>query len=262
MTSFGIDFDFHRWFGLVALALCLPAFAGSPTPKSLEPSAPVVESDSGWWWRIAPYGWLPATTGEVGIAGRSADVDLSMSDTLEDLDFSAMLTMEAGNGPWSIGFDGVYGAFSNPVLRNAKVDLDQAYCRAHLGRRLIDGPDFELGVLAGVRYTFISTKIEFRGLPGGDLRLEDSVGWVDPIAGLRARLRIDDRWFVGLEGDIGGFGTGSDLIWQAHAHLGCRIRDGWSALLGYRGLGFEREGSRSSADLTSHGPYAGLVFEF
>jgi hypothetical protein len=175
---------------------------------------------------------------------------------------SAMLAIEAGKGPWSFGLDGVYGAFSGQVFRNAKVSLDQAFCRAHLARDLTDRPDFQLTLLAGVRYTSLSTDIEFRGPFGVDRRLSNSVGWFDPIAGLRAHFRINDRWFLGMEGDIGGFGVESDLIWQAHAHVGVRMRDGMSALLGYRGLGFDRKGDRSFADLTAQGPYAGLVFEF
>jgi hypothetical protein len=262
MTSFSRDFGLHRQVAGMMLALCLSAWAGTTMLEPLRSADPAPTDRSDVWWRIAPYGWLPATTGEVGILDRTADVDISMSDTLENLDLSAMLAIEAGKGPWSLGLDGVYGAFSGEALKDAKVSLDQAFCRAHLARDLTAGPDFKLTLLTGVRYTSLSTDIEFRGPFGVDRRLSNSVDWFDPVAGLRAHFRINDRWFYGMEGDIGGFSVESDLIWQAHAHVGVRMRDGMSALLGYRGLGFDREGDRSFADLAAHGPYAGLIFEF
>ena len=45
------------------------------------------------------------------------------------------------------------------------------------------------------------------------MTVSDTVAWVDPFVGGRIFIPLDKKWYLGLRGDIGGFGIGnaSDL---------------------------------------------------
>jgi len=104
-----------------------------------------------------------------------------------------------------------------------------------------------------------------------DLKLESSgpaptqkgsQDWVDPIVGLRWFWHFTDKWELWLEGDIGGFGVGSDFTWNA---VGMIYYQPWKHvgfLGGYRALYQDYEdgsGSEKFAfDATMHGPLLGL----
>ena len=44
-------------------------------------------------------------------------------------------------------------------------------------------------------------------------------GWVDPIIGFSAGIDVTKHWALTVEGDIGGFGVGSDCTWNATSCL-------------------------------------------
>lgn len=104
--------------------------------------------------------------------------------------------------------------------------------------------------------------VEIPGVTVGglDADLEETVDWVDPILGLRARVDLGERLWAGVRGDLGGFGIGSasDFTWQAMALLGWRLSEHWILSGGYRGLGYDRE----PFDLVQHGPILGLSYRF
>ena len=75
----------------------------------------------------------------------------------------------------------------------------------------------QLEALAGVRITDLRTEINGRhGLP----KFDDDKTWVDPVIGLQGRLELTERWEAFAEGDIGGFGVGSDITWDWVAGIG------------------------------------------
>ena len=44
--------------------------------------------------------------------------------------------------------------------------------------------------------------------------------WIDPFVGVHFMAPLAERWWFGARGDVGGFGVGSDLAWQAYADIG------------------------------------------
>lgn len=60
--------------------------------------------------------------------------------------------------------------------------------------------------------------------------------WWDPYVGFRAQWNINHAFYLKAKADIGGFGIGSDLTWQASGALGCQISRHIYAELGYRYL--------------------------
>jgi hypothetical protein len=81
--------------------------------------------------------------------------------------------------------------------------------------------------------------------------------WWDPYVGVRARLNLSTAFYLAAKADIGGFGIGSDLTWQASGALGCQLTRSIHAELGYRYLytdynkdGFLYEVSQSGLEIT------------
>lgn len=253
--------------GVIALATS-SLFAGTPAdnPTGIQ----VTEPSSPWWLTIAPYGWVTATEGDMGVAGRVAAVDISFKDTLEDLEMAFMLAVEGGFDRWAFGIDGIYGGLSSnaepsgraaPNL-TATVDFDQFLGRIHAGYQVLAGEKATLTTFVGARYSRMSTELVLSGPLVGTLSADGSKSWIDPIAGLHGLWKINDRWFLHGGGDIGGFGASSDLIWQANAALGCRFTDSFSALVGYRAMGIDYTDGGFLVDTLAHGPVIGVSIRF
>ena len=47
--------------------------------------------------------------------------------------------------------------------------------------------------------------------------------WIDPIIGLRGQINITRWLFLALQGDVGGFGAGSQIAWQASGSVGFNL---------------------------------------
>ena len=244
------------------------SFAGTSVNESTAVQTTDPSSDA--WLTIAPYGWVTTTDGDMGVAGRVAPVDISMQDTLDELELAFMLAIEGGFGRWAFGLDGIYaGSSSSATLpavaapyTDATVNFDQFFGRAHAGYRVIDECGSTLTAFVGARYSYLSTEIALTGFGAPTLTADGSKSWVDPVIGLHGFWEINDRWFLHGGGDIGGFGVNSDLIWQANAALGYRIQENLSLLIGYRGLGVDYSEGGFLVDTVAHGPAIGLTFRF
>lgn len=63
---------------------------------------------------------------------------------------------------------------------------------------------------------------------------DGSQWWVDPIIGLRAQVNFTRWLFLAAQGDIGGFGAGSDIAWNVQASLGVNFTRNIFGEIGYR----------------------------
>jgi opacity protein-like surface antigen len=89
-----------------------------------------------------------------------------------------------------------------------------------------------------------------------------SEDWVDPMVGLRLIHEFSERWYAILRAEIGGFGVGSELTWQALAGVGYRIGQNTSVFLGYRHLDVDYDETAFVYDAAISGVLLGLQFEF
>lgn len=97
-----------------------------------------------------------------------------------------------------------------------------------------------------------------------------AVTWIDPYVGLRIRHKLAPRQDLSLEGDIGGFGVGSRISWQALAsykyEFGSTGSVAWSGVLGYRALYVDYTQGWGNTffelNLLQHGPVIGLSARF
>jgi hypothetical protein len=61
-----------------------------------------------------------------------------------------------------------------------------------------------------------------------------SASWVDPFVGMRARHFVSDRIYLAALADVGGFGVGSELSWNAGGGVGFQVLDKVALEIFYR----------------------------
>ena len=92
--------------------------------------------------------------------------------------------------------------------------------------------------------------------------ISETEDWVDPYIGARAQWTFHRSWYALGRGDIGGFGGGSDLVWQVYGGLGTQLAE-WAAIeLGYRHLEFDYSSGELTTDVAYSGPMLGARFMF
>ncbi|MFY0309184.1 hypothetical protein ACFMBG_04675 [Leisingera sp. D0M16] len=229
-------------------------------------SAAAAHAQSDWRWQLTPFVLAPSveSTTELGRAG--GDVSFDASDVFDQLQAGGMLQFE-GRHSSRFGFRLRYSlldadADASSSAGELPVTYDQNVAEAVLTYSFGRGRDsFEL--FGGVRHWDVDV---IARLPGGTLRR--GADWTDPIAGLRWQRSLSPDFSILLEGDIGGFGVGSDQSWSA---MGGLVYDRWeraSIYVMYRGLGVDyEEGTRGTSsffrhDAVTHGLLAGVGFRF
>ena len=61
---------------------------------------------------------------------------------------------------------------------------------------------------------------------------------------------------------FGGFGAGSDLMWDVNVNLGYQWTDGFSTSIGYRYLAVDYSDSGFLYDVVQQGPTLALIWHF
>lgn len=78
--------------------------------------------------------------------------------------------------------------------------------------------------------------------------------WFDPYVGLVGRYNFNKTFYTALRTEIGGFGVGSDLMWQAEGVVGCQITRNIFTEIGYRAISFDYDQDGFLFDTITHGP--------
>ena len=252
------------------MPLWVPSVSGGEEPRE----------NNGWEFRVAPYMWFISLEGDVTVKGQESDLDLNFSDIWDELNIAGMLTFDARKGNWGI-FGDVIGANlgKSKKVGDAKIDptIKLAMLTAggsyRLGTwKLSDSagenvPTVTVAGTFGVRYTYLDIDLDFKRIRG----VSGHKDWFDPLLGARAFFDLSEHWSFSMQGNVGGFGVGSDFTWGAMGAIGYRFRlfseeNNARAAAGYRAIYQDySEGSgnnRFEWDVTLHGPILGLVIEF
>jgi hypothetical protein len=198
-----------------------------------------------------------AMSGDVGVGTATADLNVGFDEILDHLEFGAMGFGRIGRDRWSFTAEVVYmGLGASKDLVSA--DFDQWVVEPRLAYRV--SPRLE--PLAGVRYNNLSGEI--RGPFGRNP--SESQDWLDPIVGATVSVPVGRNLSLALRGDVGGFGIGSDLTWQAYPHLDWSFMPTASLQTGYRWLDVDYEtGSGADTfryDVLTQGPQMGVTVRF
>ena len=244
-----------------ALRNCiLMLFLGISTVSAQSQSSGGAGSDK-WEYVVAPYLMFPSMDGISAVRGREVEVDVSPNDIFDNLQFGAMGYFGVRKGNWGFGVDALYMALGTTIDRPpANVDPGQGAITFMGTRRLHE----KVEAVFGARWNFIQGKIEFTGPL--NLTVEQTKHWVDPLVGLKLQQKLGDRWRFTLEGDIGGFGAGSDFAWHLFPIAEVAVGKRASLAFGYRLLGMNYEtGSGTELfryDVLTSGPVIGMTFRF
>jgi hypothetical protein len=234
--------------------LTSPALAQSPGGSG-------TNSDK-WDFTAAPYVMLPWMNGNVAIGGLEHEVNVEPDAILRNLQFAAMGYFEARKGKWGAGVDAVYMALGIDLPRpSASVDLNQ-HAYSFIGLRQLHE---KVDLVFGMRWNRISGKIDFKG-PILQGTFEETKNWVNPIVGVKLKQPLGSRCHFAFEGDIGGFGAGSDFAWNLFPTFGVDVNKRFAIEAGYRVLSenFDTDsGPRYfKYDVVTQAMVLGMAFKF
>jgi hypothetical protein len=219
------------------------------------------ESGDKWTFDASLYGLAAGMSGDVTARGISADLDLGFDDILDNLEFGAMGKVRVGYDRWSFNTEVIYMSLG-ASKGGFKAEMEQWIVEPTLGYTVCKG--FE--ALAGVRYNNLSGDITGTGPLGIARAASGTQEWWDPIVGANLRLPFAKKFSLNLRGDIGGFGIGSDLTWQAFPYVNWQISTCCSLQAGYRWVYVDYEtgsgANRFEYDIMTQGPQLGVTFRF
>ena len=228
------------------------------------PQAAAQSGSNGWEFSIAPYLVAAGMDGSITVKGIETDVDVPFSDIIDNLDFAAMVHFDMRNEHWVLMSDLFYVDLegSNDVaLGTATVAVQQTLFEVAGGYRV--SPNVTL--LAGARWVDLENQIRYTGeiLDEG---VSAGKSWIDPFVGVHLMTPLSERWWFGARGDVGGFGVGSDLAWQAYADIGFNASKLVTIFLGYHAIDMDYEDGSGRGlfryDMLIAGPQLGVAFRF
>lgn len=214
----------------------------------------------GWSFRVTPYLWTPSVdlTSEV-------DDDPPASGSGSILDFiegALLLDGEARGESFTVLAELNYLGFGEDAegengLISGTVELDGWMGAAAVAVPVHDSGAARVEALAGLRAWSLETTVDFDSFPAASARET----WVDPLVGARATFDLAERLEAQILADVGGFGVGSELQWQAVGRATWRLDDGFGIAAGYRHLDL-RFDDGTGIELTLSGPFVALDIWF
>jgi hypothetical protein len=231
---------------------------------------PVAHAQTGdsWQFKIAPYLWAAGQEGTVATlnAVPPADIDLSFSDIIKDLDFALMGIAEARKGRFGIFgeifFTKVSPGAKTPGPAFSKVKYDQELWSISAGGlfALSQAPDHNIDAVIGIRRWDLDNKMTFETgiLPG--FKSDKQQDWSDVFIGLKGRKALNDRWYVNGWG-YAAIGGDSDSYWDLFGGVGYNFSS-FSLDVGYRHQEIDYDNNGFLYDVKISGPIVGFVFDF
>lgn len=229
------------------------------------------QSSSGdWEYSIAPYLWMAGMDGTMTIADQEQDVDVSFGDIIDNLDFAFMGHFDMRNERWVISADLVFvdlGHDQNVSREDGVAEgtvttgMDMTLFEVAGGYRVSPA----VALLVGARWVDMDGSLRYSGDIVGE-NVSASKSWVDPLVGIHVFAPLSEKWWLGARGDVGGFGVGSELTWQAYLDVGVKISRVTSLILGYHVLDMDYEDGADlhyfGLDMAISGPQLGVAFQF
>lgn len=229
-----------------------------------------------WHFQLAPYAWLAGQEGKVATLPPlpPADIDVDFyDDILGNIKGALMLVGEARKGRYGLVVDVAYtdiemedptplGIFYSAVNSRTKSWMVSA---AGL-YRLVEHKSRFLDAIGGVRYWSVDSKLTLKGplFPSlSERSISNREDWVDPIVGLKGLMPIgESKFFLSGFFLIGGFGVGSDFMWDANINFGYQWTKTFSTTFGYRYLDVDYEDDGFLYDVAQDGLVFGLSWRF
>ncbi|MGC2526411.1 MAG: hypothetical protein WA639_01590 [Candidatus Acidiferrum sp.] len=252
-----------------------PATADAVTPADPEPAAATPNgsavataassaSESDWHFTVSPYLWFPGVHGNVGGPnGEQVGFSATPGDLLSNVRIGLMGVIEPRYKRIVMPLDifwirlGDDRALPNtPSQGVANLRATEFFLTQKIGYRLIDSERIKIDALAGFRYWHFGENVSFTT---NTLNFSGSQNWVDPVVGGRITGILLPKVEVTVGGDVGGWGVGSQIDYQAFGLVGYRIKPALALQVGYRYLYFDyRRSSGTYFDTATSGVLFGV----
>lgn len=230
-------------------------------------AAPVAAAEPESGHTLAVYLLGAGMDGEAGIGDLEADVDVSFSHILENLELGFMGAYRFDHGKWAVTGDLIFmglGATKDGPNGFAKADVDVSQWMAEVDGVYKHTDRFES--LFGLRYNRIDAELVVTSDLGTVREGDGAESWIDPIVGGRFIQPIGEKWKFIARADVGGFGVGSDFAWHALARFDWKMSEAMGVTFGYRAFDSDYENgtgtNRFVYDVLTAGPFAGMTFAF
>jgi hypothetical protein len=223
-------------------------------------------NDDQWHFSVSPYLSFPGIHGTVGAFGRDVGFKASAGDLLSNFRFGIMGAGEARRNRFFTNLDLMYMRlgddkalpFPNLMANTAKFTANVFIIAPKVGFRLINEEKFKADFLTGFRYWYFGENLSFTPSRLG-LNFSKSQSWVDPLVGGRIEAALAPKVVTIIAGDVGGWGTGSQLEYQVVGLLGYKLKPKMTLQGGYRYLYFDYEnGGQANAIVKT--AMSGVVF--
>lgn len=237
-----------------------------PVPPQYEGPIARTSQDDEWHVAVSPYLWFPGVHGTIGALGRDADFKASAADLLSNFRFGLMGTVEATRNRLLIPIDMMWIRleddkalpFPNLGATSANLKASEFILTPQIGFRLLNGKKMTADFLTGIRYWHFGEDLSFNPSVLG-LNFSKSQDWVDPIVGGRIQLALSRKIVLTAAGDVGGWGTGSQLEYQVVGLLGYKLNPVTTLQAGYRYL-YVDYAKGGSNDAFIQATTAGVIF--
>ena len=255
----------------VIASVCLMFLGVSPALAQTDSS----ESQDQWEFAAAIYLWGAGISGKTV---RGSEVEVGISDLLDNLEMAFMGAFGARKNNWSLLADVVYldlgadktvdvsipvGPIQIPVTTSASLDLQGLVLQFTGGYSLYSEGSSRLDLIGGARYLDLDMDLflELESLgPGQSRAISDSLSIWDAIIGLKGNASLGERWYMPYYVDVGA--GDSKLTWQATAGIGFRAGRVWDVALVYRHLEWDFDSTRLIDDINFSGPTLGVIFRW
>jgi hypothetical protein len=247
-----------------SLAVSGPDGSGSAAPGPAQVGAP--PEDTGWHFAVSPYLWLPGVHGTLGVRNQSASIHASPSDLLSHFRFGLMGTVEPRYNRFVMPFDVFWIRLEDTkgrpnigdiVDRSVKVKGTEFLLAQKIGYRVVDSEKIKVDALAGFRFWHFGESLTFN--PSG-INFSKSQNWVDPLVGGRIQFALSEKIVVNALGDVGGWGTGSQLEYQFATLLGYKIKPKVTLQAGFRYLYVDYTNGTRFATVVTSGVIFGMTY--
>lgn len=224
-----------------------------------------------WHTNLTVYSLVPwVDLGVATDAGATTDASADPSDIIEALDFTFMVAGETYRDRISLLYDLMYtklgssGTLSGPLSSNVDANMKMLIGTFAVGYEVQRNDTSMVQVFGGARYVKFENSVNAVG--GGPIGVVAGIDrdedYLEPMVGIRGRTRLNDRTTLGGFFNVGGFGVGSDLTWDAYVGVDYALAPNRSLNMGFRYLSIEYDGGDATINMDQYGPVIGMTFKF
>ena len=221
-----------------------PAGAAVPQGATGQDTTGGTGQDDEWHIAVSPYLWLPWVHGTIGAFGRDVGFSVTPSDLLSHARLAVLGAVDARRNKIVTTVDLLYmrlgasNAIPFPPALNAisaNFTGNIVVLTPKVGLRLVNLNAIKADLLAGIRYWYFGESVNFTPSILG-LNFSKSQNWVDPLVGGRIQGALSPKLVATVAGDVGGWGTGSQIDYQVVGLLGYKLKPNLTLQGGYRYL--------------------------